>query len=355
VYFQVRVCNDFNNEYNVQRCLSDWLKVESLVDLFMPKYGIHFVVLIIAVMLSAVSKVLPGTWRLEKGGDFKEVSADSDDKFIIAVAEAKRFVDTGQKGAARWAYDELKQGFPEIDGPDFDLFVKAEIFYCTGQFAKAVKTYNKLLTEYPKSKFSEAALDREFAVATAYLGGRKKTLLGFIKIKGYAEGIRFMEKITDRVGLDTQLGIKASIAVAENYEERKKFNEAFLKWWEISLEWEMGPVGAESLLGMARCKLAVYNKPPEHKRPFYDASPLRSAKTYYGRYKLLYPKDAKEIGVDEILSQIDEELANKQLSIGRYYHKTGNKQAANLYFNMVVSDWPDSKAAQEAKELLAKK
>jgi len=164
-----------------------------------------------------------------------------------------------------------------------------------------------------------------------------------------------MEKITDRVGIDTQMGIKASVAVAENYEQRKKFNEAYLKWWEISLEWEMGPVGRDALLGMARNKHAVYNQHPEHKRTYYDASCLSSAKSYYGRFKLLYPIDAKEIGVDEILGEIDEQLAYKQLSIGRYYQRTGNRQSANLYYDMVVNNWPDSKAAEEAKEMLAKK
>ena len=321
----------------------------------MRKYRIRFVLLIIASVLLVPSMSLPGTWRLEKGGDFKAVSSEGEDKFLVAVAEAKRFVNTGEASAARWAYDELKKDFPEIAGPDFDIFVKAEIFYCKGQFTRAVRNYEKLLTEFPKSKLAEAALDREFAIATAYLAGRKKTLLGFIKIKGYAEGIRIMEKITDRVGLDTQMGIKASFAVAENYEQRKKYDEAFLKWWEVSLEWEIGPVGRDALLGMARCKHAVYNKPPEHKRQFYDASCLSSAKTYYGRFKLLYPKDAREIGVDEILSEIDEQLAYKHLSIGRYYQATGNRQAANLYYDMVVNDWPDSKAAQEAKELLTKK
>jgi tetratricopeptide (TPR) repeat protein len=323
--------------------------------LIMPEYGMRCVILAVTVVLSFLSTASPDTWRLDKSGDFKAVSTDGEDKFLIAVSEAKRFVNTGEASATRWAYEELKKDFPEIAGPDFDIFVKAEIFYCKGQFTRAVKSYNKLLAEFPRSKLTEAALDREFAIATAYLAGRKKTLLGFIKISGHAEGVRIMEKITDRVGLDTQMGIKASVAVARSYEERKEFNEAFLKWWEISLEWEMGPVGRDALLGMARNKLAVYNKPPEHKRHFYDASCLRSAKTYYGRFKLLYPKDAKEIDVDETLSQIEEQLAYKQLSIGRYYQKTGDRQSANLYYDMVVNDWPDSKAAQEAKELLTRK
>jgi len=319
----------------------------------MPEYRMRFVILAAAVVLSAISTASAGTWRLEKGRDFKAVSADGEDKFLVAVAEAKKFVNTNQTKAARKAYDAIKKDFPEISGPDFDLFIKAEIYYCKVQFTKAIRNYDKLLTEYPKSGFREAALDRQFAMATAYLAGKKKALLGFIKIKGYAEGIKIMEKITDRVGIDTQMGINASVAVAKNYEQRKLFNEAFLKWWEISLEWEMGPVGRDALLGMARNKHAVYNKPPEHKRGFYDASYLNSAKSYYGRFKLLYPEDAEKIGVDEILTKINEQLAYKQLSIGRYYQKTGNKQAANLYYDMVANDWPETKAAEEAKEMLA--
>lgn len=317
----------------------------------MPEYRMRFVILAVAFVLSALSTAS----ALEKDQDLKAVSADGEDKFLVAVAEAKKLVNTGQAKAAGKAFDAIKKDFPEMAGPDFDLFTKAEIHYCKVQFTKAVRNYEKLLTEYPKSGFREAALDRQFAVAMAYLGGKKKKLLGFIKIKGYAEGVRILEKITDRVGLDTEMGIEASVAIAKSYEERDKFNEAYLKWWEISLEWEMGPVGRDALLGMARSKHAVYNKHPEYKRTFYDASSLSSAKSYYGRFKLLYPEDAKKIGMDEILSEIDEQLAHKQLSIGHYYQRTGNIQSANLYYDMVVNNWPGSKAAEKAKEMLAKK
>jgi len=308
----------------------------------MPDYRMR-IIFAVALMFMALSTVSEGA------------STESEGKFLAAVTEAGKIVETGPTKAAQESYDTIKMDFPEIAGADFDIFVKAEIYYCKNKFAKAVRNYNKMLTEFPKSLLSDAALDREFVIAKAYLAGRKKSVLGFIKIKGYAEGIKIMEKIAERVGLDSEMGINASVAVAENYEQRKKFNEAFLKWWEISLEWETGPVGRDALLGMARNKLAIYNKPPENKRPYYDASCLNSAKSYYGRFKLLYPKDAKEIGVDEILSEIDEQIAYKQFCIGRYYQRTGHIQSANLYFDMVVKDWPGSKAAQEAKELLSTK
>jgi outer membrane protein assembly factor BamD (BamD/ComL family) len=279
-------------------------------------------------------------------------SSESQDDFLKAVTETKKLIDTGQGDAAQDAFDALKADFPNFAGEDLDLFIKGELNFCKDKYTNAVKNYEKLLTNHPRSLLYNAALDREFTIAKAYLAGRKKTVLLFIRFKGYAEGIRIMEKITDRVGLDSSMGTEASLAVAKNYEERELFNEAYLKWWEISLHWDQGPVGKEALLGMARSKFAAYNKHPVHKRHLYDTSGLKTAKSCYSRFKLLYPVDARQINVDQILQEIDEQLAYKQLSIGEYYQSNGHTQAANLYYHMVVSDWPDTQAAKTAKELL---
>ncbi|MHC4494597.1 MAG: outer membrane protein assembly factor BamD, partial [Planctomycetota bacterium] len=145
----------------------------------------------------------------------------------------------------------------------------------------------------------------------------------------------------------------ASAAVAKNYEERKMFNEAYLKWWEISLHRETGAIGRDALLGMAQNKHATYNRHPEHNRSLYDASSLSTAQSSYERFRLLFPEDAARIGVDKILAGIYEQLAYKQLSIARYYQKVGNRQAANLYYEMVARDWALSKAAETARKMLA--
>lgn len=280
-------------------------------------------------------------------------STEGDDRILQAVAETKKLIDHDQIDAARDIFDELQADFPKIVRPDLDLFIQGEMHYGNNRFSKAVKSFEKLLTEYPRTSLSDAALDREFTIAKAYLAGRKKTVFGFIKLKGYAEGVRIMEKITDRAGLDSTRGTEASLAVAKNYEQRELYNEAYLKWWEISLEWDHGPVGKEALLGMARSKLEAYKQQPEYKRHLFDTSGLNTAKSCYARFKLLYPVDARQFDVDRIVEEIDEQLAYKQLSIGQYYQSTGHDKAANLYYRMVVNDWPDTQAAKTAKERLA--
>ncbi len=280
-------------------------------------------------------------------------STEGDSRILLVVSETKELIDNGQLNRAQNAFDELRAEFPKDLRPDLDLFIKGELHYGKNKYTKAVKSFEKMLTDYPRSSLSDAALDREFTIATAYLSGRKKTVFGFIHLSGAPEGIRIMEKITDRVGLDSTMGTEASLAVAKNYEERKLYEEAYLKWWELSLHWDHGPVSKDALLGMGRSKLAAYNRQPEHKRHLFDASGLSTAKSCYSRFKLLYPVDAREINVDQILEEIDEQLAFKQLSIGQFYESTGHRKAANLYYHMVVNDWPDTQAGKTAKELLA--
>jgi outer membrane protein assembly factor BamD (BamD/ComL family) len=273
-------------------------------------------------------------------------------KFQSAILEAKKLVDNGKTSAAKEAYKKIKDDFPDIVGKDFDLFVKAELYFCKGKYSNAAKYYEKLLNQYPDTQFSQTTIDRQFTIAKAFLAGRKKTIFRVFKMKAHTEGAKIMEKITDRAS-DDSIALNAATNVAEYYENKDKFNEAYLKWSEILSRWTTGQIAKDALLAMARCKHALYNKNPKHKRPLYDASCLTTAKSYYEKFQLLYPNDANDLNLDEKIKQINEQIAEKQLTIGQYYQRTGKKQAANLYFDMVVQDWPETNAAKKAKELLA--
>jgi len=290
------------------------------------------------------------TWRMDQGQNWKAVSGKGEDKsavadkYLLAVAEIKRLVNMGETKAVGKALSTLKKDFPEVTGPDLDAFIKAELLFSKGKFVKAMRSYNKFLDEYPESKFREAVLDREFAIGTAFLAGRKKTVLGLFRIRGYAEGEKIMERIVDRAG-GAPIAEKAALAVAKSYEKRKRFNDAYAKWSEISSQWPTGQIGKDALLAMARCKHAAYRGPK------YDGSSLVSAKSYYENFKLRYPKEAEEIDVDGKLKQINEQLAYKQFGIGQYYQQTGSKQAANFYYQMVTDNWPETVAGKMVKRI----
>jgi tetratricopeptide (TPR) repeat protein len=315
----------------------------------MSRHSIAWIVLVAIAALPQGGEIARAvTWHLGQRYEWKSAATKDQDSYLLAVARTEKLVNTGQAKALQNEWSKLKKEFPDIPEEDLDAFIEGEVYFCKGKFARAARSYDKFLDkEYRQSKLYEAALDRQFQIATAFLAGRKKSVLGIFKISGYAEAVRIMEKITDRAG-EAPIGLQAALAVAKSYEKRRKFNEAYLKWWEISSQWQVGQVAKDALLAMARCKHAAY------KGPKYDDSNLKSAKSYYGKFKLLYPRDAEDVGVDDILDQIDEQLALKQLTIGRYYDKTGHAQAANLHYDMVMQNWPDSKAAEMAKQMIGK-
>lgn len=294
------------------------------------------------------------TLQLRDGEKWEPVASDPQRQYALKVAELKNLVRQGDSEAVEAALAALKDEFPQYVGPDLDLFIKGELRYWEDRYTKAMKEYEKLLKDYPGSEFAPAVLEREFDMAQNYLAGRKKKVLGFLKIRGYADGVEMMERISDRAGLDEQdgVGLRAAVAVAEHYEARERYLDAYLKWSEIASYWETGPVGKRALLRMAEDNLLAYNQPRPERRPLLDGSKLVTAKTYFEKYAALYPGEVSRYSIPDKIKQIDEQLAYKQYTIGRYYLRAGKAQAANLYFDMIVQNWPETKAAGMARQAL---
>ncbi len=320
------------------------------------KHRMWFLELALVVLIACCPSATAETWRLKGGESLEVVADDPQEQYLHAIAEIKKLVREGDAGEVKAALEQLKEDFPDRVGPDLELFVLGEVRYWQDRYGKAMVKYEKLLKDYPGSEYAGLALQREFDMAQEYLQGRKKVVLGILKLSGYAEGIEIMEKISDRAGLDEPngVGLRAAISVAEHYEAREKFIEAYLKWSEIASYWESGPLGKRALYRMAENNLAAYNRYPLEERPNYDAAKLATAKTYYQKFLLLYPEEARQNEIPQKIEQIDEQMAFKQYSIGRFYERTGEHQAANLYFDMVVQNWPKTEAAALAQEALAK-
>ena len=320
----------------------------------MRRHGIQQKGLAVLFVLSCCSAIMAETWRLKDGEEWQSVTADPQETYLRAIAELKNLVRTGESKAVEEALGQLKEEFPQYAGPDLDLFIEGELKYWKNRYSKAMVKYEKLLKDHPNSEFAGPAMDREFDMAGAYLGGRKKSVLGFIKIAGYAEGIEIMERLSDRAGLDDPngVGLRAAVAVAEHYQTREQYLEAYLKWSEIASYWETGLIGKKALLRMAENNLAAYNVPSPKKRPRFDGSKLTTARTYYEKFMARYPEDAREQGIPQKIDEIDEQMAHKQFTVGQYYRRVGKTQAASYYFDMVVKNWPDTAAAEMARQAL---
>ncbi len=307
------------------------------------------IVLSVAVFSGWVSA---DTWHLTGDGEWEKVADDAAGKYMLAVAKVKQLISAGQVESAQQALQQLKADFPDIAGADFDAFMEAEMLYAAGKWSKAVKKYEEFIKAWPRSSLYDSALEREYSIAVAFLSGEKRRVLKVLKLSAYEEGVKIMRRIADRAG-DAPIAKRALVAVARSCENRGRFfltdpdqTDAYETWADISSRWPTGEIGQEALLGMAHSLHSAYRS---HK---YDSAGLESARRYYEDFKERYLELADEHNIDDNITMVDGQLAYKQFAIAEYYERAENKQAANLYYRLVVNDWPNTNAATMARAKL---
>jgi outer membrane protein assembly factor BamD (BamD/ComL family) len=286
------------------------------------------------------------TLRLDKD-NWQGVSSSPDADFIKAISELKQFATEGKVDQFNDAVLQMRADFPERTDDDFDSYIEGESLYANGKWVKAVKAYDAFLDKFPNSALYESAIERQLSVATAYLNGEKRVILKFIKLSAVEDAAAIIYKIVDdRLG-DSPMSQRALVMLANSYTRDKAYLDARQTWSEINFRWSTGKIGRDSLLQLA------YNSHSAYDGPNYDQTPLNSARTYYSQFKDMHAELADENQIDERISMVDEQLAYKQYTIGDYYSRTDHDEAAEIYYNYIVANWPQSAAAKMSSARLS--
>jgi outer membrane protein assembly factor BamD (BamD/ComL family) len=302
--------------------------------------------IVIALTVLCVSVICVGeTWRLGSNQQWQKSADSNESSFATVASDAKQFVSTGKAGKAKKAYANLKKNFPQVAGEDYDAYVKAEMLYAKRKFADAAKSYSDFLDNYPESSLRDAALEREFQIGAAFLNGQKRTVLKIFKVKAYDEGTEIMNDIADREG-DAPIAKRALTTLAQSNEKRGAYEEAYQAWSDTANRWPTGDLGKESLLGMAR------SLEKDYRGPNFESKPLEGSKGYYTQYIERYPESAQEMALTQKISKLDNDMAEKELAVAKYYERTLSYGAADIYYEKIAERWPGSNAAKAAEAKL---
>ena len=309
-------------------------------------------ILILAVTLAVggelcrVVSAAQQTWHLKNGQEWQQVDKGKGSDFMLTVSDAKQLVSSGKTGAAKKAFAKIKKDYPQIAGDDYDAYVKAEILYSRRKYDLAAATYDRFTEDYPQSAFYQSALEREYQIGTAYLNGQKRRILLVFNLSAKEEGADIMKRIADKTG-DAPIAKNSLLTLAQSNEKGGDYYDAYLAWSDIDNRWPTGQMGKDALLGMAR------SLEKDYRGPKYDSKVLESSRSYYDQYLKRYESSATELQIPQKMIRIDEQLSEKELTVADYYARTDSYTAADLYYQRIMKDWPDSSAAKSAEPKLA--
>ncbi len=306
------------------------------------EYKGFYVLMAAAVFWGGMGVCPADTYVLGADQEWTNVSDNPETQYLPEISRIKSAIAAGDAADARDALEALRRDYPDMAGPDLDAFVEAEMYFADAKWTKAVRKYRQFLTTYPDSPLYRAALERLYAIGAGFLAGQKQTILGFLKVPAWDTGADMMQEVADKASTSL-LAYRALKTLAQAQDRKKLYMEAYQTWAEIEDRWPGGEIGMEALVMMAQTLHTAYTDPES------DASVLRGARTYYESFVQKYPEAAEDYKVAEIIDLIRQQMAYKQYHVGMYYDRTGNPQAAGLYYQQVIEKWPGTEAAMMAE------
>ncbi len=278
-----------------------------------------------------------GKWQRTRAKDQLEVAQQAFDirNFGLAMKAAKRVV-------SQWPFS--------------DYAPKAQYLLARCQEAKkqdeaAFKSYEKLLTKYPKIDNYNEIIQRQYEIANRFLAGQRFRLFNTVPLyKSMDKTIKMYERIIKN-GPYSTVAPDAQLKIGEAYERKKNL---FLKapdYMAAAKAYERAadrypnlPQGAD---GLYRTGVA-YSK--EARRADYDQTVAGQAIAAFDDFKAVHPNDPRVPQTEKTVALLKVEQARGSYEVARYYQSKKRLDGALIYYNDVLLKAPESQYAQEARE-----
>lgn len=292
------------------------------------------------------------------------------------LASAKVLFERGEYGDAekvfRWLASRAKKE-KNADIYEEALFYEAECQFAQRRYPAARETYEKLVKEFPSSRFRGEAVQRQFAIAEYWLEDtraeiRRKEenkdgwsfslprLVNFEKEKPTFDVEGHAQKVCEAIYIEDPAGPLAPQALYRaggiSY-FRERYDEADTYYSMLVDQYPKSPLAPAAL------ELAIQSKVNQVRGPAYDGRKLIEARQLVDTALRSYPElENKRDVLERTLIAINEQQAEKDFSVAEFYRRTHHPGAAYFYYEIVRRRYPGTtwaaKATERMHELRAK-
>jgi len=276
-----------------------------------------------------------GSWLRERAEDQLKVAKDA--------------MERGSYKTACRATRRLIRDFPQSDFAPEATYVLAQAYEKRGREEQAFRTYQTLLTQYPKFGNFDRALDRQYDIANQFYNGRWFKLWNIIPL--YPSKDKTVELYKQIVGVAPYhpIGAKSQMQIGAVREAQKDYPEAVKAFLRAADRYYDRPeVAADALY---RAGLALQE---QAQKAEYDQGAAGDAIDTFTDFIALFPDDKRVPQAQTTIDALRTEQARGALQIAQYYDKRRRVAAALIYYNEVIVKDANSGYAQEAKQRIAR-
>ena len=285
-------------------------------------------------------------WKVQ-GGVLTAFGGEEGRNALESMNKARTAEETGSNGTALKHYGVVIRKYP-------NSVYAAEALYRTGliqqkqrKYHKAFGTYQAMDSRYPNSEKFNQVIGEQYRIASDLFEGKRS------KVFGWLPGFRARERAVGYFELIVQTAPYSDYAplalmnAARGYKKMTESGAAIDALDRMINTYPRNVLTPDAYLKIAETHASLVDGPA------YDQNSTKEAITYYEDYMILFPGDSGMANAEKGLNEMKTVLANSKLTMADYYFKyRRNYKAAKVFYNEVITVFPDSPVAQIAREKL---
>lgn len=251
-----------------------------------------------------------------------------------------------QKKAIRM-YDKVATEYPFAPSAEQARYRQAELLQQRGEVLDAFDAYDKFLTRYPGSSRYSAVIKRQTEMAQSAAEGEVKS--GFLGIKtklSLEKTVSMLERVASQAPR-SRAASKARFTIGELYQSREnKSKEAIAAYRNLVAEQPDSPEAPEGLFRIGVILLDQANRGNQNQ------ANLDSAREAFHDYLIQYPGHSRNSEARGMIQTLGGKDLERSYRVAEFYQKTGNLEAAKVYYRDIVKKGGSSEYASMARQRL---
>ncbi len=303
------------------------------------------------ILIAAFTESLPAplVWRpgegfVYEGGDGRTqgtVKDDSRSQFEYAAAiEAQ-----AKYKEALAAYRALVRRWPFSFFADDAQFRIGWCLQQLGEFDRAFQAYQVVVDKYAATEFFDKAIEQQFAIANTFFAGEPQRIMRIPLPPSYERTVKKYQQIIKNAP-HGRFAPAAQLRIGMCYQQMHRWSLAVDAFQRLIDRYYASDEADDAYYQIGATWFAASNQSG------YDAGAAEKAADAFREFLSLFPDSELAPQARENLAAIKAQQSGGTLGIARFYESQKKWNAAAIYYEDIISRFPNSPDAQVARDRL---
>jgi len=307
----------------------------------------HPVIICAVAFCLAAGSLTAGDSYERKDGRWVKIAKPAEGSAAGELALVRHYLDGARYKKAVKAAKKFIKRYPDDDAYEEVCLLAGQAEIKRARYYQAYGWFEKQLDQFPAGRYSGRALQREYEIAEAFLGGAKRIVLGFMKLKATDEGLEILGRIAEHAP-GTEIASRSLLRIADYHYGKGHWMDAVEAYDTFLTLFGKSVKAPYAMLQSARANYSAFRGLE------FEDTPLLEAEHRFKAFAEAYPAAAAKAGVDRTLERITGIRAQKLYLTAEFYERTKRPPAAAFYYKQVAEEFAQTQWAKDARRALAR-